>query len=334
MIGRKIYRMSKIIIGIHGLGAKPAEKILKKWWKQSIREGLKSIGYPIRFFKFELVYWADFLHSQPLDARITDENHPAFLKEPYAQSRGIILKKPSNWRRKILKYLEKEIDKLFLNEDLSINFSSISDYIIRHFFSDLDKYYSGTCKDPKNMVRPVKDVLRENLALVLKKYRKKEILLIGHSMGSIISYDVLTQTSPDIPVDTLLTIGSPLGIPAIIGKTISELKIRNAPVKRLATPESVKRHWYNLSDLGDKVAFNYDLADDYKANSRRIKVTDLIVTNDYEYRGERNPHKVYGYLRTPECANIINEFLTRGRNKTIGRMMDKINYWIDNIQRF
>lgn len=325
--------MSKVIIGIHGLGTKPPKKLLKKWWKQSIREGLQSIGYPVRFFKFDLVYWANFLHDQPLDATVNDKEHPRFLKEPYYPSRGTVLKKPSDFRVKILKYLEKEMDKIFLNEDMSINFSSISDYIIKHFFKDLDRYYSSTCQDKTKFMRPVKQVLRKQLASVLKKHRKKEILLIGHSMGSIISYDVLTQTAPNIQIDTLITIGSPLGIPAIMSKTIADLKRKDPNIKHLATPENLKRHWYNLSDLGDKVAFNYDLADDYHENSRHIKVTDLVVNNDYESNGEKNPHKVYGYLRTPECAKIINEFLTRGQNEWLGRLMDKINYWIDNIQR-
>ena len=56
------------------------------------------------------------------------------------------------------------------------------------------------------------------LANALKKHRRKKILLIGHSMGSIIAYDVLTQYATMVPVDTFVTIGSPLGIPVIKSK--------------------------------------------------------------------------------------------------------------------
>ena len=55
--------MSKIIIGIHGLGNKPSRAILKEWWQKSIAEGLNKYNYPINQFEFELVYWADILTS-------------------------------------------------------------------------------------------------------------------------------------------------------------------------------------------------------------------------------------------------------------------------------
>ncbi len=38
--------MKKIIIGIHGIGNKPPAKILRKWWLNSIYEGLKKYNYP------------------------------------------------------------------------------------------------------------------------------------------------------------------------------------------------------------------------------------------------------------------------------------------------
>jgi len=33
------------------------------------------------------------------------------------------------------------------------------------------------------------------------------------------------------------------------------------------------------------------------------------VTNKYEMNHERNPHKSYGYLRTPEFSKVLNEFI-------------------------
>ena len=54
---------------------------------------------------------------------------------------------------------------------------------------------------------------------------------------------------------------------------------------------------------------NFDLADDYDENSRHIQVVDLVVNNDYQVDGKRNPHKIYGYLRTPEFTQVIHDFL-------------------------
>jgi pimeloyl-ACP methyl ester carboxylesterase len=209
----------------------------------------------------------------------------------------------------MLDVLEKEMDNIFLNDDLTFNFEAITDQIIRRFFEDLDAYYTKTMKDNRKNERPVKELIREELARVLQRHRHKRILLIAHSMGSIIAYDVLSQGIPDIEVDTLVTIGSPLGIPIIIRKIHAERHDRSLEIKP-RTPESITRTWYNFSDLDDKVVLDYTLADDYRKNSKGIQAVDQVVFNDYEIDGERNPHNSYGYLRTPEMSDVLDHFLS------------------------
>ena len=75
--------MSRIIIGIHGLGNKPEKKLLEKWWKQSITDGLKKIDKFKFEPKFEIVYWADILNDKPLNIIIRDKENPYYLDEPY-----------------------------------------------------------------------------------------------------------------------------------------------------------------------------------------------------------------------------------------------------------
>lgn len=317
--------MSKIIIGIHGLGNKPPKKTLKKWWKKSIREGLKAMGHPRFFFRFELVYWADLLHPVPLNPKILDKKDSAYLKEPYLPGQAIEKKQPSKLRQKFLDYLEKQIDKIFLNKDFSLHFAAVSDLIMRRFFRDLDAYYSQTCLNIHGSEHLAKEVIRQQLAHIIRKHKNKDILLIGHSMGSIIAYDVLTQTVPDVKIDTFITIGSPLGLPIIMSKIASEQKqvlIKNA---RLNAPENVVSNWFNFSDLRDRVALNYNLNDDYAENSRGIRVIDKIVYNNYENNSKKNPHKIYGYLRTPELSQVVDEFLNHDTRKGVSWLLDKIN---------
>jgi hypothetical protein len=313
--------MAKIIIGIHGLNNKPPKRILKKWWKKSIRDGLKKSGYRRPFFRFDLVYWAHISHPKPLNPRIKNKKHPLFLHAPYKPTDKDEPKNTSKLRKKILDVIEKQFDKIFLNEDLSINFSGITDLVIKHFFKDLDIYYSKTAKKQKHHVFLVRDLIRAQLADVLKKHHKKEILLIAHSMGSIITYDVLTQTLPDLPIHTLVTIGSPLGVPVVIHKIAADQKKGKKDIK---TPENIKKNWYNLSDLEDRVAFNYNLADDYKPNKNHIRPIDKIVHNDYKINNHRNPHKSYGYLRTPEMAEIIHTFLTEFKGFWLTQLISRI----------
>jgi hypothetical protein len=307
--------LKKIIIGIHGLGNKPSEVLLKKWWRNSICEGLKAITEPNIFYDFEIVYWAKFLHPNPLNPKINDKENPLHIDEPYFPAKNYIKKEPSELRKKVLDYIEKQMDKLLLNEDKSINLSAVTDLIIHRYFRDLELYYSSTCinKDQKECL--VRDILRNTLAQTIEKHQDKEIMLIAHSMGSIIAYDVLTQTIPNLFIDTFVTIGSPLGLPIVVSKIISEQKKKLHKSKSIKTPENVRRAWYNFSDLEDKVAIDYSLAGDYEVNSRNIGVKDKIVYNNYEVNGERNPHKAYGYLRTSEIAEMITDFLNRHKPK-------------------
>jgi hypothetical protein len=87
--------MSKIIIGIHGMGNKPSSKTLSAWWKAPIQEGLKKIKKPKRFFNFKLFYWAHYLHQTPLEPEIKDKNHPLYIEDPYFHApKNVIEEKP------------------------------------------------------------------------------------------------------------------------------------------------------------------------------------------------------------------------------------------------
>ncbi len=216
-------------------------------------------------------------------------------------------------KKKFLDAVERKIDKVFFDEHNFINFDKIADLFIRSMYSDLDFYYNRESNLPKYSGLPVKSEIRKRLAEVLYKYRNKQILLIGHSMGSIIAYDVLTQSVPDVNVHTLITIGSPLGLPIIIKKIQTEQGMDNKTCI-VPSPENIRHKWYNFADLNDPVAVVYNISDDYKKNSHGVGPEDVIVYNNYEYNGKRNAHKLFGYLRAPEVANVIYDFCVSGKS--------------------
>ena len=308
--------MSKIIIGIHGLGNKPPKQILVKWWKQAITDGLKKIGCPGVKFNFKLVYWADTLHTTPLDLEETDKNSELYCDERYLPPTDKFFNEPKNFKNKALNYLRKQLDNILFNEKMHINFPSFTDYIIKHFFNDLNIYFTQNCVEENMKNCPAKDVIRNKLKMVLKKHNGKGILLIAHSMGSIISYDVLMENEKRNEIDTFVTQGSPLAVPFIYDKIKYDLGINDSKTI-LRTPDNIKNEWLNLVDPGDKLAQYHELQNLFTANTNNVKPYSKVVANDYEYDGIENPHKVYGYLRTPELAQTIDEFLSRGRNKVV-----------------
>ena len=301
--------MSKIIIGIHGLGNKPPKELLEKWWLQAICEGLTNINQSFFVPQFEMVYWADILNDKPLNPLISDKENPYYISEKYLPNSLDVEIKPKSTRKKFLGFLEQQMDKLFLNDDLSPNFEFISDIIFKKYFKELDVYYSNSPINNNLPLNTAKKIIRNRLVEVLKKHADKEIFLIGHSMGSIIAYDVCNFETPETKINTFVTIGSPLGMQVIMSKIAEELRSSNKNVGKIKTPKSIKNAWYNFSDIDDNVALNYNLHDDFHENEVGVKVKDVLVTNNYYINDERNPHKSYGYLRAKEFSLILSEFL-------------------------
>ncbi len=323
MFSRKMKK--KIIIGIHGLGNKPPRRLLKVWWKKSICDGLLSIGYPQNLFNFEIAYWSDMYYPRPLKIRVKDKESPFYIEFPYVASTQNNKKNaPSEFKKKSLAVIEKILDKIFFTENSIVNIDSIGDFIIRKLFQELDIYYHQDSLVDRKSGIGVRDAIRRQVAKILRKHKKKDILLIAHSMGSIIAYDVLTQVVPAVQIHTFITMGSPLGLPVIMKKILSEQNRNIKEEKKVPSPENIHHAWVNISDLDDKIALNYDLHDDYKENSHNVGPVDYIVNNDYEYLEEKNPHKSYGYLRTPEVAEVIHKFLSEKKPT----LFDIIKKWI------
>jgi hypothetical protein len=321
--------MDKIIIGIHGLGNKPPKDLLQKWWQQSIAEGLKNIGRPGQKFNFDLVYWADSLHPVPLNPDETDEDNDLYLSERYVPAEQGNVNKPNGIQEKFINFFQRQRNKILFSKKMHVNFPSFTDLIIKHFFKDLDIYLTQKCVEENKSDCLAKDIIRDSITNALKQHKRKDILLIAHSMGSIVTYEALIKSEKEIEIDSLITIGSPIGVPYIFNKLNNELSVAVEDNKKLRTPENILIGWENLADIDDKVAQSADLRNLFSHNSHNVSPAMILVDNDYQSEGIENPHKSYGYLRTPEIAYIIDDFLYRDKNKFIlwlTRKFDKIKY--------
>jgi hypothetical protein len=300
--------MSKIIIGIHGLGNKPPKAILSAWWKKSIHDGLIKYNYSISDFEFELAYWADILHPIPLNPDEVNKINPYYLMNKYPPENFLSSAELSGLRIKAREYFEKFYGKIVVNEVLSLKYPSLTDLFIHINMRDLENYYSPFYIKRNGMQQLAKQVILERFLDTLKKHKNKRILIISHSMGSIITHDALTDYLPDLKIDTLISIGSPLGQKYVLNKIVEEQKKYLS--NKLKVPENIQRNWYNLSDLDDQVSLNHLLAEIFVCNSKGVKIIDKLVQNNFNEIGIRNSHSAYGYLRTPELSEIVHAFLT------------------------
>ena len=177
--------MRKVIVGVHGLGNKPSKEILEQWWWESMAEGLKSIKSDAELPEFELVYWGDILNEKQLDPTITDKENALYLDEAYAPAPKDYHPANHPIRLKLMSFLEKNMDKYFLNNDLSLNYSFISDSIIKKYFYEVDVYFTKDCEGENGYLCTARDKIKERLIDVLKKYEKDDVFLITHSSFKI-----------------------------------------------------------------------------------------------------------------------------------------------------
>ena len=138
-------------------------------------------------------------------------------------------------------------------------------------------------------------------------------IVIGHSQGSMIAYQVLRQLQKaDCDVRLFVTIGSPLGL-----QEVKDGLRKIGQGKPLVVPECVDR-WLNVAERLDPVALDAHLANDYKANSRGVKAVDdsrLMINPDWK----TNPHSGTGYLSIDIVRNTVREAAGPSFSNPVGR---------------
>lgn len=309
---------SPIIIGIHGLNNKPPQETLQKFWRLAIAEGLETHqSAPDLPFDFTSAYWADLMHPIALQGEDGKPADGEVNKQPYVPSQSLADDSDNNILEEITTFFQSGTERAArrflgtLKSKLGFGFdlgqfalNRFAGILLKVLLEDLSRYYTD-----ENLRNRVQDRLRS----VLLANRDREMMLVAHSMGSIIAYDVLTQISAvdeAFQVERFVTIGSPLGLRYV--KQRGEEKPGNLPPTR--TPDCVQR-WVNMGDRRDPVALDIELANDYAANRDGIVCEDIPVKNDYEVRGQKddeldsNPHKSYGYVRTREFSEHLRNFV-------------------------
>ena len=324
--------MKKVIIGVHGLGNKPPKYLLEKWWKDAIKEGFCNNGVANDLPEFELIYWADILYEKPLNKWEKDADSPYYLDEPYKKSPKRLEVEDTSFQQDVIDFISNQLNKIFLNEDKTLNYGFITDFILHKYFKDLEIYYTEECQIEDELTCKAKYLIQNRIIEVLKKYEGCEIMIIAHSMGSIITFDVLTFLIPEVNIHTLVTIGSPLGLPVVISKIASEYRKISNGHTYMTTPPGVLNNWFNLADIQDKVALNYKLNDDFSPNLLGISPIDFMIVNDYEINKNKNPHKSFGYLRAPEMSKILGDFIVQKKKNFANRLVNKLDQVLEDIK--
>ncbi len=155
----------------------------------------------------------------------------------------------------------------------------------------------------------VRAMLKEPL---LDAWRAGEsVLLIGHSLGSVIAYDTLWELSHDDQhsgrIDLFITLGSPLGTRFINNRICGASSHGDRRY-----PTNI-RHWANFSARAEMTALHPELRP-YFSEMLELGLLESLTdhVNLYNhFRGDLglNVHKSYGYLAHSAVAECLAAWL-------------------------
>ncbi|MBB4698579.1 V8-like Glu-specific endopeptidase [Sphaerisporangium siamense] len=116
------------------------------------------------------------------------------------------------------------------------------------------------------------------------------MVLVSHSLGTVVAVDLLTRLDPKADVESLVTVGSPLGMDSVYHRLL------------IGGPTRLDRvaHWFNAWCPTDPVTLGCPLGDDWHG--------ELVETSVVNPVGR--VHDVEEYLTHPEVAREIGVVLT------------------------
>jgi hypothetical protein len=133
--------------------------------------------------------------------------------------------------------------------------------------------------------------------IVLECIGPETRVLLGHSLGSVVAFEVAHRLEHPLPL--LVTVGSPLGLDTIIYPRLHP----QPPV----FPPRVRR-WVNVADLEDLIAAEPNLA----ALFATSLPPDAIFEGGFLVDNGADPHDALFYLGQVEVGRAVGESLSTG----------------------
>jgi hypothetical protein len=295
-----------LILYVPGLLPKPQPEVHYGALQRCLLAGIRHIDETVADDieaeqAFEIVPWTfDFYGSHrnfAMDAAGID----VLLQQHQASPKDI--REAGSWKRRFTRWL--------------YHLGNRMPFLIPHLASERLEIHLRDLRRYVHNQRGIAERIRHKVKTPLRMAHEagRPILLIGHSMGSVIAYDALWQMShrdnDDVRIDLLLTMGSPLGQDYILERV--QGSGRDGAEKYPANVLS----WKNLSAIGDLTAIDPELANDF---APMLEVESLQRLEDeriftwYRLEGELNVHAEYGYLVNEVTARVVSEWWSRVRS--------------------
>lgn len=139
--------------------------------------------------------------------------------------------------------------------------------------------------------------LKVNALVDAKIPKDKPCVIVAHSLGTIIAYNLLMDRKQRSNVRAFITVGSPLGIAAVVDRLPSDSRPRTAP-------DGVPV-WFNARDPDDAVAL-------HPVEHMMFPGTPSVTNFEGVDNRSENQHGVEDYLKDAKVALAIHDALEAG----------------------
>lgn len=291
-------RTTPLILYVPGLLPKPEPGVHKVALRRCLVEGVRRLDPQIANDianserSFDVVAWTYDFYRERRDFSLDAASVDTLIEQANATQQDII--EASSAGKRLLRWIYRVGDMF--------------PFLIPHLASERVELHM---RDLRRYVRNVNDIgehTREMLKMPLRAAHEshRPVLLIAHSMGSVIAYDSLWEMSHDardeLQLDVFLTMGSPLG------QNYLQRRILGHDLSGTARyPENIRR-WINLAAVGDMTAIDPVLKNDFgeMLDLDIVEcIDDIEIYNFFRLQGELNVHAEYGYLVNNVTAGIV-----------------------------
>jgi hypothetical protein len=243
---------------------------------------------------FDIVGWTYDFYGEHRDVELDRAGIEQVLKQTEASAKDIA--EARSLRRRAIRWVYR------LAEHLPFLIPQVADENMQLHLRDLRRYVTNDAD--------IAEATRRLLTMPLRAASQidRPVLLIGHSMGSVIAYDTLWQLSR-LSGDELrvhfLTLGSPLG-QRYIQRRLHGWNERG----ERRYPGSIRR-WVNIAAVGEMTAIDTAVANDFAdmvSLGLTEEIRDLEVYNYFRFQGALNVHSEYGYLVNAATAREVSRW--------------------------
>lgn len=295
-----------LIIFVPGKNPKPAAEAHRSQLFRCLRVGIERAGFGFGETLashpdwFEILSWNEVFYGRSTD--ITDELSWIDKMLETEGPTGKDIRDANAWRTRLAWVVYSIIDRIPALIPL------IANPAIKSTIEETLVYFENS----DGIGVRIRGMLQNRLQQAFEKNRP--VLVIGHSMGSVIAYDALWELTHEQralhKISQFLTIGSPLGLRFV------QKRLKGADQKRSRRYPANIRSWVNISAMGELTALDREFADDYREMVQLGLLNDIVdrhkgVYNYYRDNNGLNVHRSYAYLVNPVTGRVVAEWLDR-----------------------